>query len=269
MPAPTPTPPAPASPSIKTVSPVPHVSAKSFILGDLDTGEAYALKNADTPLPIASISKLLVALAVRETLAPTDTVTITKADRRETDGYPGTITRDEAFSVGELLYPLLMESNNSAAYAIERAGGGDEFVRVMLRIAHDVGMDETLLNDSSGLSAKNEASARDLFSLTRHIASESPDLLDITRTKAKSVTAKSGRAYAVANLNVFASDPSFLGGKTGYTDEAKQTMLAVFEVPVKGAEKPARIAIIVLGSSDRKGDINTLKSWFARSASFE
>ena len=83
------------------------------------------------------------------------------------------------------------------------------------------------------------------------------------------MTAKSGRSYPVANLNIFSSDAEFVGGKTGYTDEAKQTMLAIFEASVKNKIEPTRIAIIVLGSSDRKGDINTLRTWFERSAVVE
>lgn len=239
--------------------PLPNVTARSFIVGDIETGDVYAAHNADTPYPIASISKLLVALAAREAIDPYERVTITKADRRETEGSPGSIQRDETFLAGDLLYPLLMESNNSVAYALERAGGGDEFVRKMLRIAHRVGMDETLLNDSSGLSPKNNASARDLFALARYIASHDPTLFQITRTQKKTVTAESGRVYPVANLNVFADDPSFLGGKTGYTDEAKETMIALFEMPA--ANGSTNVAIIVLGSDDRKRDVNALRKW--------
>lgn len=271
-PAPSPVPtsaPTVEKPHIQTTAAAPKVSAQAYIVADLDTGVAYASKDADTAHPIASISKLLVALAVRKTLTPETEVTVTKADRAQTEGSPGSIQRDETFTVTDLFYPLLMESNNSVAYALERAGGGDEFIRVMLRIAHDVGMDETLLNDSSGLSAKNSASARDLLLLAQHIATNEPELLEITRTTSKSVAAQSGRAYPIPNLNVFSKEDAFLGGKTGYTDEAKQTMLAIFEVPVKKSEKPARIAIIVLASSDRKGDIGKLRTWFERSAVFK
>lgn len=256
----------PPQPTITTTSPAPKVAAIAYVVGNIDTGEIYASKNGNTPYPIASISKLLVALATRATLSPESKVTITQADRAQTEGSPGSILRDETFLVKDLFYPLLMESNNSVAYALERAGGQEEFVRVMLRIAHNAGMDETLLNDSSGLSPRNRASARDLLSLAQHILKTDPELFEITRTTSKSATALSGRTYPIPNLNIFTADESFIGGKTGYTDEAKQTMLTVFEIPVKNQEKPARIGIIILGSHDRKGDIVKLKEWFATSA---
>lgn len=258
---------APAAPSITVATPAPKVAAIAYVVANIDTGEVYAEKNSDTPYPIASISKLLVALATRATLSPESKVTITQADRAQTEGSPGSIQRDETFTVKDLYYPLLMESNNSVAYALERAGGGEEFVRVMLRIAHSAGMDETLLNDSSGLSPRNRASAHDLFSLSQHILENDPQLFETTRTASKSVTALSGRTYPIPNLNIFTADEAFIGGKTGYTDEAKQTMLTIFELPVKNQEKPARIAIIILGSHDRKGDIEKLKNWFSSTAS--
>lgn len=262
-------PPAPPAPRVITKGTAPKVSAVAYIVGDLSTGDIYASKNSSTAYPIASISKLLVALAARETLSPEKEVTIKREDRAQTEGSPGSIPSNETFLVKDLFYPLLMESNNSVAYTFEREGGGDEFVRVMLRIAHDVGMDETLLNDSSGLSPKNSASVHDLLSLAQHIEKHEPELLEITRTKKKSVTAESGRTYPIPNLNIFTADTQFVGGKTGYTDEARQTMLTIFEVPVKNTESPSRIAIIVLGSSDRKGDIQKLKTWFEKNATFE
>lgn len=256
----------PVTPSITVTTPAPKVAAISYVVGNIDTGQVYATKNGETPYPIASISKLLVALATRATLSPESKVTITQADRAQTEGSPGSIQRDETFTVKDLFYPLLMESNNSVAYALQRAGGQEEFVRVMLRIAHSAGMDETLLNDSSGLSPRNRASAHDLLSLSQHILKSDPEIFETTRTASKSVTALSGRTYPIPNLNIFTADETFIGGKTGYTDEAKQTMLTVFEIPVKNQEKPARIAIIILGSHDRKGDIVKLKEWFTTSA---
>jgi D-alanyl-D-alanine carboxypeptidase (penicillin-binding protein 5/6) len=245
---------------------VPGISAQAYLLANLDTGAVYAAKNSETPYPIASISKLLVALAALETLPPEGEITITRADRALTEGTPGSIQRDETFRVADLLYPLLMESNNSVAYALQRAGGGAEFVRVMLRLAHEIGMDETLLDDSSGLSPRNNASAGDLLALAHYIDKRTPAIFEITRTKKKSVTAESGRSYPVPNLNIFTNDPAFIGGKTGYTDEAKQTMLALFEIPSKDTRENERIVIVILQSDSRKGDVEKLKSWFEKTA---
>ena len=252
----------PAAPTARVLKniPLPKVSATSYLLADMESGEVFAAREATTTLPIASISKLLVALVARDTVDASSTVQITATDRRETDGSPGQLRQGDSFLASDLYYPLLMESNNSVAYAFARAGGGEEFIRRMLRLAHTIGMDETLLDDSSGLSENNEASVTDLFALARYISKNAPDLFEITTTPHYTLRATNGRTYALGNFNVFASRADFVGGKTGYTDEAHETMIALFAIDTR------TIAIIVLGSEDRKKDVEKLLAWFKNSA---
>ncbi|MFZ2555951.1 MAG: L,D-transpeptidase family protein, partial [Minisyncoccia bacterium] len=148
-------------------APLPRVSAKSFLVADISTGVVYAEKDADTPRPIASISKLLTALVANETIHFDRTLTVNSDDRAETEGSPGSILKGDTFTVGELLYPLLMESNNSAAYTLARYNGTENFVGWMNDKAEAIGMTETHMEDPSGLSPLNTASASDLFKLMR------------------------------------------------------------------------------------------------------
>lgn len=245
-------------------APLPKVSAKAFLVGDVDSGVQYASKNETTPRPIASITKLLTALVAQETLSPKRMITLTRDDRVQTEGTPGSITRDETFSVDDLLDSLLMESNNSVAYALARTDGTSAFMQKMYEKSREAGMKATMLDDPSGISEKNAASAADIFALTRFVHGEAPELLDITRAKTNTITAKSGRTYSLANFNVFTSRPDFVGGKTGYTDAARETMTTVFEVPV--GDETATISIVVLGSEDRKADVSKLLAWFTRNA---
>ena len=133
--------------------------------------------------------------------------------------------------------------------------------------AKAIGMAHTTMEDPSGISIKNGASASDLFILTRYIHDSQSFILSATREKSRRITAVGGKKYSFENFNVFADDPNFLGGKTGYTDEAKETMTAVFKVLVKG--KQATIAIIVLGSDNRKKDMENLLAWFKSAATIE
>lgn len=243
--------------------PLPRVSAQAFVIADLHTGEVYGEKDGDSALPIASLSKLLVALAAREMLPDTSRVTITNDDRKETDGTPGSILRNDVFMAGDLYYPLLMESNNSVAYAFARAAG-EGFITRMNTMAQEAGMEAASFDDASGISPHNVASARDLFALARHMYETEPGLFEISRLKSKTIEAESGRSYTFGNFNVFTGNPHFVGGKTGYTDEARQTMLALFDVPL--GEASTTVAIIVLHASDRKGDVEKLLAWFKSSA---
>jgi serine-type D-Ala-D-Ala carboxypeptidase (penicillin-binding protein 5/6) len=251
--------PAPVIPT----NPTPKVSADAYVIAEINSGTVLASKDSESAYPIASISKLLVALVARDTLTPTTTVMITNDDRRQTEGYPGSISRVESFAAQDLFYALLMESNNSVAYAFARTFGTEEFIRLMLRKGHAIGMDETLLNDSSGLSERNTASARDLLKLIGHIYHNAPELLDITSTKSKAITAESGRKYSIPNFNHFAGRSDFVGGKTGYTDEARETYVGVFDVGSKSGT--STVAIVVLHSSDRRSDVLKLLEWYKQS----
>ncbi len=245
----------------------PKLSAKSYLIADVKTGEIYASHDAFTPRPIASISKLVTALAGNDVFNASSTLSINKEDRRRTEGTPGSIGRDESFSYEEIVQALLMESNNSAAYTIEREAGGEKFIQLMREKAKEAGMLRASFEDPSGISANNKASAADLFALTRFIDANSPEILETTRIKSSSITANSGRKYPLRNFNHYSSEEHFRGGKTGYTDAAKETMTTIFEMPF--GETTAQVVIIVLGSEDRTVDINKLRSWFEKNAHIE
>jgi lipoprotein-anchoring transpeptidase ErfK/SrfK len=243
---------------------LPKVSAKAFLIADIHSGTVYAEHNADQALPIASISKLLTALVANETIHYDRTLTVTKDDRKQTEGTPGSIAPGDTFTVGELFYPLLMESNNSAAYSLARYNGMDNFVGWMNDKAKAIGMENTHMEDPSGLSPENKASANDLFKLTRYIAQNQSFILNLSREPQKTMKAENGRTYTFGNFNVFTGNPQFLGGKVGYTDEARETMTTVWELPIENAT--ATISIVVLGSEDRKKDIDALLKWFKKAA---
>ena len=243
---------------------LPKVSAEAFLVAEITTGVVFAEHNAEEALPIASLSKLLTALVANETIHYDRTLSITADDRRQTLGTPGTITTNDTFTVGELLFPLLMESNNSVAYALARYHGTDSFMRWMNDKAWAIGMHDTHMEDPSGISPLNTATASDVFKLTRYIYDSQSFILNMSRETQKKIVSETGREHSLGNYNVFAGNPQFLGGKTGYTDQARETMTTIFEVPIDNAT--STIAIIVLGSEDRKKDVTSLLSWFKSAA---
>ena len=249
--------------TVANVAP-PKVTAKAFIVADIHSGAVYAEKDADTGFPIASISKLLTALVANETIHFDRTLTVNADDRAQTDGTPGSIARGETFTVGELLYPLLMESNNSAAYTLARYNGQENFVGWMNDKAKAIGMEHTHMEDPSGISPENVASASDLFKLTRYIHDSQSFILNLSREPEKTMKAENGHTYTFANFNHFAGNKEFIGGKIGYTEEARDTMTAVFELPVKGVT--TTVAIVILHSEERKADVEKLLAWFKKAA---
>ncbi len=241
---------------------LPEITAKSFLVADLDTGDVYAEMNPQDKRPIASISKLVTALVVNETISYNKQIPITKA-AVATLGESGNLKAGESITATNLLYPLLMESSNDAAVAFSNFVGPRYFNQLMNQKVKGIGMKDTQFEDPAGLSDKNISTADDLFVLGRYLYERQAYLLAITRQKGKTLVSSKFGPRELRNFNVFSSDPSFIGGKTGKTTPAKETMLSMFR-----EQTPAsvyNVAIIVLGSENRAADVAKLREWFRES----
>ncbi len=253
--------------SIDAAVKLPRVSATSFLVADIRTGEVYAERDATTPKPIASVTKLMTALVANETTHYDRLLAVSADDHRATEGTPGNIIRNDLVTVGDALYALLLESNNAVAYTLARHHGSENFMEWMNDKARAIGMTNTNFDDPSGISPENTASANDLFTMMKYIHNSQSYILGMSRQPQFTVRSESGSRYTLANFNHFAGNSQFVGGKVGYTNEARQTMTAIFDVKV--GDETVTIAIIVLGSADRKADVQALLSWFTRSAEID
>jgi serine-type D-Ala-D-Ala endopeptidase (penicillin-binding protein 7) len=150
-----------------------RLSASAALLLDADTGEVLVHKNDQAVLPIASVTKLMTTLLVIEAKQPMDEVLTITSDDVDTLRHsrsrlrPGTtLTREEA------LHLALMSSENRAAHALGRyyPGGLPKMVEAMNAKAKQLGMKDTTYVDPTGLSNKNQSTARDLALLVRTAA---------------------------------------------------------------------------------------------------
>jgi serine-type D-Ala-D-Ala endopeptidase (penicillin-binding protein 7) len=150
-----------------------RLSASAALLVDADTGEVLVHKNDQAVLPIASVTKLMTTLLVIEAKQPMDEVLTITSDDVDTLRHsrsrlrPGTkLTREEA------LHLALMSSENRAAHALGRyyPGGLPKMVEAMNAKAKQLGMKDTTYVDPTGLSNKNQSTARDLALLVRTAA---------------------------------------------------------------------------------------------------
>jgi D-alanyl-D-alanine carboxypeptidase len=243
--------------------PPPPISAASYLVADVDTGDVSAEQEPGRQMPIASLTKLMTALVANETIMFNDSVTVSTSELLHTQTASSTGT-EESFSVGDLLYPLLMESNNAIADRLAEFHGSANFVSWMNTTAKALNMQSTRYADASGVSAQNVSTTDDLYRLSVYLANKKSFIWDITRTPTKELVADSGNVYRFTNFNLFADSPDFVGGKVGKTGAAQETMLSVFTVPVNGV--PRRIAIVVLKSEDYGTDTKKLSDWFQQSS---
>ena len=239
----------------------PQIAAESYLVADMGTGEVFAEKNATEIRPIASLTKLVTAIVANEAITYNKQIKITK-HVTDTLGEK-TLKQGDVFTATELLYPLLMQSDNGAAVALGDAYGSSGFIKLMNAKAAAIGMDNTHFEDVHGISEKNTSTAEDLFRLSRYFYDNQRFLLDITKLPQKTIPATAYNSrYDLYNFNVFSGMPEFLGGKTGKTTAAKETMVALFSyADPDNAQSTSTLAIIVLGSDDRKQDVTKLHDW--------
>lgn len=237
----------------------PIVSAKSYIVADIETGHTFAQKRAGEVFPIASITKLMTAVVANENIAYNDTIYISD-DAVSTYGRAGGLRSGERLTLEDLYLPLLLESSNDAAAAIAEHHGSERFLRMMNRKALALDMGSTQFYDPSGLSNGNRSSARDLLRLARYIYNKKQFILDLTTSVQETTPDTDSNALRnFTNNNPIAGQVDFLGGKNGYTDNARHTLLSVFETEIDGETR--QIVIIVLGSESHAADTRKLLTW--------
>lgn len=228
----------------KPVAPADPITAESYIVGDVSTGKIYLEKNSSKVMPFASMSKIVTAIVAADKYAPTDVVEIATSS---TEVAPDTsmLYAGEKFTVKELLEPMLISSSNIAAEAISSAAGERiAFLEAMSSYAWEIGMSDSYFADPSGLSPRNAGTAKGFFALARYLYEEKPEILAITRTAQTSMaTTTEHGAHVIESTHPFVNDPRFMGGKTGRTPEALETMLTIMSI------KDTPIAVIVLRSS--------------------
>ncbi len=231
----------PSSTEITTRKP-DEISAKAYLVGNITTSHIYSENNSSSILPVASISKLITALTAMSAMSSTTRVTITEEEATvPPDG--SNIAAGETYSITELLYPLLLSSSNIAAEAIASSRDRVAFPALMSSYSLEIGMLNTSFADPSGLSSYNRSTAKDLFTLAKYLYDYRPDILALTRTYITGVaTTTDHGSHIFSSIHPFANDPRFIGGKTGRTTAAGETMMTILNINGQS------IVFIVLGS---------------------
>ena len=240
------------SKQIKKVAPVVYtngISALAYIAAGVNNDVVYLEHSSAKVLPVASMSKLVTAFAATDILSASTSITITELEAKAPPDGSG-IRENETYSLGELLYPLLLNSSNIAAEALASSTMRSEFLELMSSYAWEIGMSTAHFADPSGVSPQNKASSRDLLALARYLYKFRPDILALTRNGNYSVSTTTDHdAHQFTSTHPFVADKNFLGGKTGRTPEAGDTMMTIMNI------NSVPVAIIVLGSNyGERGD---------------
>ncbi|WP_416136263.1 D-alanyl-D-alanine endopeptidase [Aquabacterium sp. A7-Y] len=244
----------------ETLDPLELKSSVALVL-DQETDEVLLSKNSQAVLPIASITKLMTALVVIEAGQPLDELlTITDADVDTEKGSSSRLMLGAELTRGEMLHLALMSSENRAANALGRhyPGGLPAFVAAMNRKAAELGMHDTRYVEPTGLSSRNQSSARDLATLVK-AAHEFPLIRELSTSPAHEIAIGS-RHLQFRNTNGLVSNPAWQIGlqKTGYIAEAGRCLVMQAYM---GGRKVIMVFLDSSGRHSRLGDAERVRKW--------
>jgi len=240
-----------------------EISAKSAIsvLYNLDSKEKKIIfeKESNAVLPIASLTKLMVADVALENYDLNQIIKISNEAVSQKED-TGSLRVGEELSVENLLYIMLIESSNDAAYALTELITPKDFVGLMNLEAKYIGMANTHFEDPMGISEKNQSNTEDLVILIEHLLKE-PLIWDILRKPEFDLKLSDGVFHhKLINTNEilreWGSNLEIVGGKTGYTLKANGCFVLVLKVVDNGY-----LINIILGSDDRFGEMKQLVDW--------
>ena len=242
-----------------------RLALRSQVALVLDVREGVVLyeRAANTPRPIASLTKLMTALVILESGAALDeALVITQEDRDRLKGSHSRIGFGGVFTRGDLLRAALGASDNRAASALARAfvGGRAAFIAAMNAKAQALGMTSTRFTDASGLSAGNVSTARDLQKLL-DAAHGQPLIDDFTTLGEFYITdLVTQRITSFINTNRLVRQEQWeiALSKTGYTADAGYCL--AMQVTVAG--RPLSIVLLnSWGKASKYGDAQRIRDW--------
>lgn len=241
--------------------------ARAAVVYDASSDVMLYEKDANTPLPLASVTKIASALVLKDALVGIPRVTI-HPEALKTEGDSG-LSPHELWDTDDLLSFSLVVSSNDGMETLQSSAEevhGDSLVARMNAYAHDAGWKSFSFENTTGLDILNEAgmpvtpsaegSARDVARLFAHALMRYPALYEATAEDAHNYILPDGTIHTAKNTNIARGVmPGLVASKTGYTDLAGGNLAIAFE-----PEPGRRIIIVVLGSTieDRFTDVETL-----------
>jgi D-alanyl-D-alanine carboxypeptidase (penicillin-binding protein 5/6) len=222
------------------------INAASWTITDLDSGDVLAAKDPHARERPASLIKSLLAIVVIRELRPDTKVKGAQEDANQ-EGTKVGVGPGGTYTVDQLLHALIMRSGNDAAWALARTlGGVDAALEKMNALAQELGALDTRAATPSGLDGPGMTTSAYDQSLIFRAAMKYDEYSDAVSTRSIQFPGYGGRpGFQVNNDNRLLEEyEGFLGGKTGFTDDARHTY-------VGGAERDGKRLSVVLLRGER------------------
>lgn len=245
---------------------LPDLTAESWVLYDADAGVVLASQDADVERPMASVTKIMTALVVRDNAELDEPVRITESAAATGEAEIG-IAPGELWTVEDLLLAVMVRSGNDAAVALaEYVGGSVEgFAEMMNEKAAALGLEHTHFVNPHGLDAPGHyTTASDLVVMATELL-EDPVLAQMARTRfAKFWPDPAGVERKARSTNkLLGVFPGVVGLKTGYTNQAGLVLVSAFQ------DGDRTLIGVVMKSEGHFDDTRELLDWGAHTITLE
>ena len=250
------------------VSAFDTIAQSAFVL-DKTSGTVLLAKNADQPVPPASMSKLMTLNMLFEALQDgrvnLDTKFTVSKKASEKGGSKMFVKQGERVSVENLIRGIIVHSGNDACIVVAEnlAGSEADFARIMTSRARKLGMKNSTFANATGWPNPNHRmSARDLITLADRLITQFPEFYNFFQE----------RTFTWANITQKNRNPLLSLGlgadglKTGHTSEAGYGLVGT------ARQSDRRVILVVNGlesSAERVVEAERLMNWAFRQFSLE
>ncbi len=246
-----------------------QLEAKSVYVFDVAKSTVIFEKNGETQLPLASLTKLMMAVTASDILPKTSHITIRKEFLTE-EGDNGLLS-NESWRFKDLLdFSLVVSSNDGARSIASVVGafnlnttdyelGRKDFIEKMNEKAQTLGLKQMYFVNESGLDIGNTSggygTAENVAKLMEYILKKEPEIVEATKVSNASISSLSNRHTAKNTNTDIDQIPGIIASKTGFTDLAGGNLVIAFDASIG---RP--IIVVVLGSTQdgRFKDVDAL-----------
>lgn len=236
-----------------------NLEAKSYVVYDIVNHKIIASKNEGMVLPLASITKVMMAISA-SLHKPLDSL-ITISPQIVEGRYDLGLQKNQVWELSELLkYTLVFSSNDGAKSIANSFGSKNIFLLQMNNDAKELGL-HMVFTDPAGLDIGGEiggkGTALQVAEMLRIARENIPEIMDATTKKRVTVSSIREKVRGIPNTNQDVD--RFFGiesSKTGYTDLAGGNLVIIVDVALG---RP--VVLVVLGSS-REGRFKDMRTLY-------
>ncbi len=244
-----------------------NLSARSFLIVDVDSGAILLSQNENVSLAPASITKIMTALVSMDYYSKDQ---LLEVKREYLVGRNMGLQEGEKLTVFDLYLGLMVHSANDAAFVLadNYPGGVEKFIEAMNQKAIDLGFSRTHFSNFDGEEDLDHyATALDIARLSRLLLENEllSTIIEVDSAVVRDISGTIEHKLETTN-QLLGVIPEIKGLKTGWTNQAGECFVSYFQF--QDLEKTRGLIAVILGSNDRFSETKILLDWVKKNVSW-